>query len=145
MKLGLSRGTHGTNAKLRNKLKPQLGLKPHLPHFATTDDYNTTCTYSPRYASQSEHPASVPAQLLTFALAPCSARLQTPPGASQPTSRAHFTSQASLAPMDAPASSKSGPKVGSTNSCIGQPAIRAQSAFGFNADNRHIGRYLFIH
>ena len=145
VKLGLTCGMPGTNAKPRNKLKPQLGLKPHLPHLATTHDYNSTRTYSPRYASQSERPRQRSRPAAYLCLPPCSARLQTPPGASQPTSRAHFTSQASLAPMGAPPSSKSGPKVSSTNSCIGQPAIRAQSAFGFNTDNRHTGRYLFIH
>ena len=133
------------NAKPRDKLKPQLGLKPHLPH----SQLLTITTLLAPILHVMQHrvspPARVPAHPLTFAPPACSPRLQTPPGASQPTSRAHYTSQASLAPMHAPSSSKSGRKVSSTDSCTGQTAICAQLVFGSGADNRHTGRYLFIH
>ena len=102
------------NAKLRDKLKPQLGLKPHLPHSQPLTISTLLVPILHVMQHRVSPPAGVPAHPLTIPPRACSARPQTPPGASQPTSRAHFTSQASLATMDAPSSSKPGPKVSST-------------------------------
>jgi hypothetical protein len=87
-------------------------------------------------------PALVPAHPLTPALTACSARLQSPPGASQPISRAHFTPQASLAPVDAPSSPKPDPQVCSTDSCAGSSGSKCLWLTADNPTATQAGAYL---